>query len=390
VQAPRVQDVAAFLEQLAPLHLAEEWDNVGLLLGDREGEVQRVMTCLSVTPPVVAEAVSEAVSLIVSHHPILFRPVQRISADDTEGRMLLDLIGAGIAVYSPHTAYDSAPSGINQQLAERLGLEHTLPLRAPRHEASGTGVPPVGNASTAHQQFKLVVFVPEESLEPVSRALFNAGVGRIGEYSECSFRTTGTGTFFGSDAASPAVGQKGRREEVAEYRLELLCPHDRLAAVSAALRRAHPYEEPAFDIYPLLHESAAVPSREVGAGRYGTFTQPATASDVMQRIKQALHATHVGLVGNPDAKLATLAVACGSAGEFLPDAAHAGCDALLTGETRFHTMLEAQARGVVLLLAGHYATERFAVETLAERIRERFPQLPVHPRRSESDPLSWR
>jgi dinuclear metal center YbgI/SA1388 family protein len=392
VQVARVQDVVAFLEQLAPPALAEDWDNVGLLLGERNNEVHRVLTCLTITPPVVAEAAAEKVSLIVSHHPILFRPIQQITGDDAEGRILLDLIRAGIAVYSPHTAYDSAAAGINQQLADLLGLQDIAPLRTLHpnaNEASDTGVLAMECEPSAGRQCKLAVFVPEDSLEAVARAVFDAGAGRIGEYSECSFRTAGTGTFFGSDAATPAVGRKGRREEVAEYRLEVLCPRDRLAEITAALRRAHPYEEPAFDVYPLLDARAARKAHPSGAGRHGRFANPVTTAGLIQRIKASLKTPHVGLVGEPNAMLATLAVACGSAGEFLSDASRSGCDALLTGETRFHTLLDAQALGITLLMPGHYATERFAVETLAARIGERFPKLPVHASRSDRDPLSW-
>lgn len=388
MRAPRVQDLIDFVEKLAPLDWAEDWDNVGLLLGDREAEMQRVMTCLTVTPAAVAEAIAENVSLIVSHHPILFRPVQRITTDSIEGRMLRDLIGARVAVYSPHTAYDNAEAGINQQLAERLGLEDLAPLRNLRPAGGSTGFWSVRSDAFVARQYKLVVFVPEDAFETLARALFDAGAGRIGEYSECSFRTRGTGTFFGSDDANPAVGEKGRREEVAEYRLEALCPRERLAAVTTALRRAHPYEEPAFDVYPLVGEAVPPDGQHPGAGRHGRFATPVTTGDLIQRINRALNTSHVGHVGSPDTLLTTLAVACGSAGDFLHDAARAGCDGFLTGEARFHTCLDAQSLGITLLLPGHYATERFAVETLADRIKKRFPQVPVHASRSESDPLN--
>ena len=211
-----------FLDQFAPPVLAAPWDNVGLLLGDRAAAVQGVMTCLTVTPETAAEALESQVQLIVTHHPVLFQPVQRLTSDTAEGRMLLALIRAGVAVYSPHTAFDNTRDGINDLLARRSGLTELGPLR----RRGGPG------------QCKIVVFVPESDLGRVADAMFAAGAGSIGQYSQCSFRLLGTGTFFGSDATNPAVGQKGRREEVSEWRLEAVCPENAVDPVIAAIRRA--------------------------------------------------------------------------------------------------------------------------------------------------------
>src|SRR5262245_6910849 len=189
-----VADVTEFLGRFAPLRSAASWDNVGLLLGEEAAPVERILTCLTVTPESAAEAVDEGVQLIVAHHPILFRPTQRLTAANPEGRTLLALARAGVAVYSPHTAFDNANGGINDILAKRLGLTQVQPLR------SGERV----------SQCKFVVFVPDADLLRVSDALFAAGAGQIGQYRECSFRLAGTGTFFGSESANPTVGQKGR------------------------------------------------------------------------------------------------------------------------------------------------------------------------------------
>src|SRR5882724_11781005 len=178
-----VAAVVDYLEQLAPPELAAEWDNVGLLLGDRQAPVERVMTCLTVTPESAAEAVEAKAQLIVTHHPILFRPVKRLTTANPEGRMLLSLIRAGVAVYSPHTAFDNTRGGINDAIAHKLGLTDVTPLRR----------------SEGARQCKVVVFVPDKDLGRVSDALFAAGAGQIGEYRECSYRLAGTGTFFGTD-----------------------------------------------------------------------------------------------------------------------------------------------------------------------------------------------
>jgi dinuclear metal center YbgI/SA1388 family protein len=365
---PTVAAIAEFLEAFAPTHLAADWDNVGLLLGEQSTAVERLLTCLTVTPAVVAEAVAEQAQLIVTHHPVLFRGVKRLTDAQPEGRMLLDLIRHGVAVYSPHTAFDNTRDGINEQLAGKLGLTDVRPLRR-RNEAP---------------QCKVVVFVPDKDLGKVSDALFAAGAGRIGEYSECSYRLSGTGTFLGSAASKPTIGERGRREEVSEWRLEVVCPEARVEAMVMALRQAHSYEEPAFDVYPLR----PAPSPR-GDGRLGSLSQPAALGDVARRLKDGLGCGPVQLVGDANRLVQRVAIVCGAGGEMMMDALRRRADVFLTGEMRFHDYLAAQAQGLALLLPGHYATERFAVEELARRLQARWPDLHAWSSRRESDPVSW-
>ncbi len=362
-----VGKIIGWLEDFAPTELAASWDNVGLLLGDRNNKAKRVLTCLTVTPPVAAEAVEEKVNLIVTHHPILFKPVKRLTADHPEGRMLLSLARAGVSVYSPHTAFDNTSGGINDAIARRLGLVEVGPLR--RREAS--------------RQCKVVVFVPDKDLGRVSDALFAAGAGHIGRYSECSFRLAGTGTFFGSEASNPTVGQKGRREDVSEWRLEVVCPEYAVDRVVAAMRKAHSYEEPAFDVYPLRAGWSPL-----GEGRVGKLPQPATLADVARTLKAALSAELVQVVGDAAGKVEKVAVVCGAGGEMLSDVFRSRADLFVTGELRFHDYLAAQAQGVSLCLPGHYATERFGVEELAARLQERFDDLTVWASRRERNPVT--
>jgi hypothetical protein len=227
----------------------------------------------------------------------------------------------------------------------------------------------------------VVVFVPDSDLEKVASALFSAGAGRIGQYSECSFRLAGTGTFFGSEETKPTVGQKGRREEVEEWRLEAICPETVVDHVVAAMRKAHSYEEPAYDVYPLRPEPS-----QVGRGRLGSMTSPLTLKQLAEKAKTALGANLVQTVGNPDRPVARLAIACGAGGEFLTDALRAEADGLLTGEVRFHEALAAKAAGLALILPGHHATERCGVEELATAIQREFPALQVWASRRENDP----
>jgi dinuclear metal center YbgI/SA1388 family protein len=362
---PTVAAVVGFLERLAPPALAAEWDNVGLLLGESTVEARRIMTCLTVTPDSAAEAVAENVQLIVTHHPILFRSVKRLTDATAEGRMVLALARANIAVYSPHTAFDDADGGVNDLLAQRLGLTNVEALR--RREAGRT--------------CKIVVFTPEKDLDRVSEAMFTAGAGRIGHYSECSYRLLGTGTFFGSDAAHPAVGQKGRREQVAEWRLEAVCPEGVVSAVVSAVRRAHSYEEPAFDVYPLQPSAS-----RYGVGRIGVLPDGLSLGSLAEAVKKSLNVGLVQMVGGAERQVRRVAIACGAGGELLPDAVRAGADVLLTGEVRFHDCLAAQAQGLALVLPGHYATERCGVEDLADRLQAEWPDALVWASRRERDP----
>src|SRR5262245_14198776 len=282
---PTVADITAALDSLLPPELAADWDNVGLLLGDPKSDVRRIVTCLTVTPVVAEEAVEVGAQLIVTHHPILFRGVKRLTTATPEGRAVLALARAGIAVYSPHTAFDNANGGINDRLAARLGLTEVRPLR---HRDA----PPT---------CKIVVFVPESDLAKVSDAMFAAGAGVIGEYRECSFRLAGTGTFHGSDSANPTVGQKGRREEVSEWRLEVVCPASLVDTVVAAMRRAHSYEEPAFDVYPLR------PGRSpVGEGRVGRLSNATTLHALTETLREQLHCGPVQVVGDLERQVQTV------------------------------------------------------------------------------------
>jgi dinuclear metal center YbgI/SA1388 family protein len=365
---PLVSDVSAYLESFAPLSLAAEWDNVGLLLGDSTSEVTSILTCLTVTREVVAEAIDTRVSLIVSHHPILFRGTKNLSTHSSEGRLLWPLASHGIAVYSPHTAFDDTREGINDFLATTLNLQQIEPLR--RKESP--------------KQVKLVVFTPESDTSKVADAIFAAGGGIIGEYRECSYRLNGTGTFFASENTNPTIGQKGHREEVGEHRLEVLCPESQLPRIVQAMRQAHSYEEPAFDVYPLK----SLPGK-TGSGRVGNLRQAKPLEQLAREIKVQLQAPGVQFVGNPSRPIQRIAIACGAAGEFLADAVKSKADLFLTGEMRFHDYLAAEAQEIALILPGHYATERPAVEMLANRLAKEFPNIPVRASEREGDPVQW-
>ncbi len=370
---PALSELTACLNRLAPRRLAESWDNVGLLLGDPAWPVERVMTCLTLTPDVAAEAISSGVQLVVTHHPVMFKPVQKLTAENAEGKMLLALAQARVAVYSPHTGYDSAPQGINQQIAEALQLSDIAPLRC----------------LPAEPKYQIVVFVPRPDLGVVQQALWKAGAGQIGEYSECSFHIPGTGTFRGSATTHPTIGTPGQLEHVDEIRLEVLCQQNVLADVIRELVKAHPYEEPAYFIYPLKTDSSSD-----GVGRYGNLPssaagQPVTLATFLEQVKAVLGVTRLQYTGQLEQPVTRVGIACGAGGEFLSDARRLKCDAFVTGEARFHGLLEARSQGVALIVAGHFATEQPAMRRLGEMLSAEFPNLKVWLSHVETDPLMW-
>jgi dinuclear metal center YbgI/SA1388 family protein len=361
-----VANLCSWLETFAPLALAESWDNVGLLWGDPRTRVKRVMTCLTVTTATSNEAIREGAELVVSHHPVLFRAAKRVRADDAKGAMLLGLARAGTAVYSPHTAFDNTVGGINDTLAELLGLRDVCHLRP----------------AAARGQFKVVVFTPNADREAVLAAAFRAGAGEIGDYRECSFSTPGRGTFFGTEGTNPAIGQTGRRETVREWKIEIVCAASQLSALLHAVRASHSYEEPAIDVIP-LHAEPAGP----GPGRVGRLPKAMRLVEFASKVAKAFHSRSVQTAGDLERMVERIAIACGAGDDFIGDAARADADVLLTGEARFHQALEATELGLALVLAGHHATERPGVEALAARLGDAFPKLVVWASKDERDPL---
>jgi dinuclear metal center YbgI/SA1388 family protein len=364
-------EVLRALRTIASLELAEEWDNVGLLVEPRADVITRVMTALTITGEVARDCLKSKVDLVVSHHPVMFKPIRKMTYSSADGAVLLPLIAAGVGVYSAHTAYDNAAGGVNEQLAVLFGLNGVTGLRRPA-------------ARPTWSQVKLVTTVPVEHRERVQRAVWGAGAGGIGAYRECSFYSDGTGTFRGEEGANPAYGEAGRFEMVAESRLETICPARALAGVLAALRGSHPYEEPAIDIIPLLD-----PEPPLGTGRMGELPQPMRGGEFANLVSQRLGIMGVMAAGEIDKPIKRVGIACGAAGEFLKDAIGAGCDAFVTGEARYHDCVAAREAGVLCVVAGHDATERFAMKRLAEQIQLALPDTECWASRCEQDPLSW-
>ncbi len=348
----RLHAVLDILRRLAPEPLAEPWDRVGLQVGDPDWAVSRAMLCIDLTQSVLQEAVEAGVSLVVAYHPPIFAPLPAVTALDAKQRLILQAAQHRVAVYSPHTALDAAQGGVNDWLCEGVGQGQAQPIRV---------APP-----QAPQQYKLVTFVPHQQADALRIALAQAGAGVIGDYTHCSFGVAGGGTFLGGDTTNPTVGQRGRLECVDELRIEMVCPADRLDAVVAGLRQAHPYEEPAFDLYPLA-PPPPLPQDQVGQGRVVALDRSVTPTTLINRIKAHLGVKLLEVAVPAGLKTITRAGLCAGAGGSLLKEAGA-IQAFVTGEMRHHDVLTAMAGGVMVLLAGHTQTERPYLKTYRSRI----------------------
>jgi dinuclear metal center YbgI/SA1388 family protein len=361
----KLGDLLGTLDSVAPLRFAEGWDNVGLLAGDRGAAMERVLLTIDLTLPVVEEAQALRCDLVIAYHPPIFEGLKRIDARSPVGQALRH----GIALYSPHTALDAALGGTNDVLADMAGLLSRAPLRPVRPVTEG---------------YKLVTFVPEEHLNAVARAVWDAGGGRIGDYGQCSFRHPGEGTFHGDEGANPAVGEAGRLETVKEVRLEILVPEARISGALAALRAAHPYEEPAVDFFPTNRVEPA----PIGMGRIGPVA-PVDRSSFVGQMKEKLGVSHVLVAGPLEGVVRKVALAAGAAGDLLQAALRQGADVLVTGEVRHHDALAAAAAGMTVVCARHSCSERRALLPYRDRLAERAPQVSFFLSEVDADPFHF-
>jgi dinuclear metal center YbgI/SA1388 family protein len=348
------------------LRLAEDWDNVGCICGDPAQPVRRALLTIDVTKAVLAEASSLRCDLIVAYHPTIFSPIRRVVAGDGASGLVHEAISRRLAIFSLHTVLDLVDGGTSDVLADAIGLTERRPLQVRSPEPG---------------RFKVVTFVPAESQDRVSQVMFAAGAGQIGKYSSCSFRAPGHGSFLGGPSASPAIGQRGQLEQVEEWRLETVVDSPDLQSVIEALREVHPYEEPAYDVYPLVRPSAG------GIGRIGRLSRPATARRIVSRIKRALGVPRVLAAGLLDKMVRTAACSPGSAGDLLYEAIRSGCDLYLTGELRHHDALVADRDGIAIVCVGHSNSERPALTPLADVLHGILPSVSFGISRTDADPF---
>ncbi len=367
-----VSHIVKILEAIAPPSYAEDWDNVGLLIGSHDWRAERLLLTIDLTEAVLAEAIDVKAQMIISYHPPMFEPLKALTDMDPRQRIPLKAAMSNIAVYSPHTALDAAPGGVNDWLAEGLGPGDIRSLESCR-------------TLPESEQCKVVTYCPADVVDRLRNALASIGAGHIGEYDLCSFEIQGAGTFMSRPGARPAVGKAGVFERAEEVRLEMVCPTAALGLAVLTLREFHPYEEPAFEIYKL--ESR--PERHIGPGRRIVLDQKTSLKQIADRIKGQLGIGQLraAVRPNPTRHYQTIGVCAGAGGSFLDTAIEQGCELFLTGEMRHHRVLRAQARGCTVILTGHTNTERGYLKPLRQTLISRLPNLPVMISKRDVDPL---
>ena len=344
---PRIQQIIDFLEQIAPPALQEDYDNSGLLVGEPHAEVDKVLVSLDVTEAVVAEAVALGAGLIVSHHPIVFRPLRRITGRNEVERTVMAALRAGIGLYAIHTNLDNVAHGVNAMMCRKLGLEGMRVLRP----AKGTLA-------------KVVTFVPHSHAEVVREAMFAAGGGHIGAYDQCSFSHGGEGTFRAGAGTTPYVGSLGEQHREAETRIEMVVERWNLGRVVASMKRVHPYEEVAHDVIMLdnTHPSA-------GSGGVGTLAEPMDWDAFVTMVKSAFGAPMVRHTAPPKGSIKTVAL-CGGTGSFLlPDAIRSGADVFLSSDFKYHEFFGAEGR-ITIADIGHAEAEGGISQWLVDQLAE--------------------
>ena len=353
--ADRVADWVALVAECYPPSDAQSWDRVGLQVGAADDSVERVLVALDVTDAVLDEAAEVDAQLVLAHHPLLFRGLERLTEDTPAGRLALRAARERVAVLAAHTNYDVAARATTDPIMDALGVTDARVL-APQTDRDAEIV-------------KLTTFVPTDAADGVAAALSGAGAGVIGEYEQCTFRVSGIGTFKPSAAAQPAVGEREALNRVEEERLEVEVPRGALPAAVTALKQAHPYEEVAYDVYALVDVEGR--ARHKGLGRVGELAEPRPLRAVADILAEALPSPHLRVAGDLDAAVRRVA-ACGGAGDSLIDAARAaGADVYVTGDLRHHPVLDALGAGLALIDAGHYATEAAGLPELRRAVSER-------------------
>jgi len=367
----KIEKIAEQIEKIAPLKLAQDWDNVGLLVGDRKKEIKRILLTIDVTKEVVKEAKAKKIDLILSYHPIIWDGLKEVVADGESGPVY-DLVRLGISVYSIHTAFDVAAGGVNDLLADIVGIVDAEPIGDYVESPQGPG-------------YKVVVFVPQKDLSKVANAMFKAGAGNIGNYSHCGFTAEGQGTFKPLEGAKPTIGKKGKLEKVPEIRLESVVSADKVAAVVEAMRKSHPYETPAFDV--VRHYDI---ENKFGLGRIGSLEKATPMKTIIAKIKKVTGARAIGIIGKENRTVKTAAVCAGSCGKIVNGVIAKKCDLYLTGELKHHQALAAQEAGVTCICLSHTVSERFALKNLVKKLKKSLKNVTISISTKDADPFRWK
>ncbi|MCX6239903.1 MAG: Nif3-like dinuclear metal center hexameric protein [Bacteroidia bacterium] len=361
-----ISEIISYLESVAPPAFQESYDNAGLIIGDPETTITSALITLDVTESVIDEAIETGCELIIAHHPILFKGLKRLSGNSFVERCVIKAIKNDIAIYAAHTNLDSVMGGVNSKICEKIGLTNTRILNAAKE-----------------QLLKLVTFIPEDHLDEVREAVFAAGAGEIGKYDKCSFSTDGSGTFRGGEEANPYVGDKGEFHFEKEVRFEtILCRHSKNKVINALLK-THPYEEVAYDLYPLEN---TLP--EVGAGMIGELPGAENEIEFLSRLLEIFGCKtirHTYLLGKPVKKVAV----CGGSGGFLLSSAiAAGADIFVTADMKYHDFFDAEEK-IIIADIGHYESEQFTKELFYEILIKKFPNFALRLSEVKTNPVLY-
>lgn len=362
----KVGQIIAAIEQLAPPELQEDYDNAGLLIGDKDQPCTGVLCSLDATAGVVEEALQYRCNLIIVHHPVIFKGVKKLNGSNYTEKVVIKAIKNDVAIYAAHTNLDNILSGVNAAMAKKLSLINCTVLQ-----------PKYGLLR------KLITFAPTAKAEEVRKALFAAGAGHVGRYSECSFNTEGTGTFKAEAGADPYVGEVGKQHREAETKIEMVYPFYNERQVVKALAAAHPYEEVAYDIFTMENSYSGI-----GAGLVGELESPMAEDDFLKKLKEAFGLRvirHTAVRNRPVKKVAL----CGGAGSFLiKKAVQRGADAYVTADVKYHEFFDAEGK-LVLADIGHYESEQATVDLLYDLLVEKFPTFAVLKTRLNTNPVQY-
>ncbi len=361
-----IRNITQHLESIAPLSYQEGYDNCGLIVGNPDTEVTGVMLCLDSTEAVIDEAIEKGCNLVIAHHPIVFKGLKKFNGRNYVERTVIKAIKNDVAIYAIHTNLDHIHTGVNAKIGEKLGLQN-LKVLSPKRQLLR----------------KLVTFVPHTDADKVRDALFAAGAGHIGDYSETSYNLEGTGTFKGSEATNPHVGNKGERHQEPETRIETIFPAHLEGKIVSALIAAHPYEEVAYDIFVLENENALV-----GAGMVGELAAPVDETAFLQNIKSKLSTPmirHTALLGKPITKVAW----CGGSGSFLlQDAIRVGAQVYITGDFKYHEFFDAEDK-ILIADIGHYESEQFTPEIIHSILQKKFSNFALYFTQVNTNPINY-
>jgi dinuclear metal center YbgI/SA1388 family protein len=362
----KIKDVTRYLEEWAPLAYQESYDNSGLLTGNGAEEVRGILVTLDCTEDVVAEAIDLNCNLIVSHHPIIFKGLKKLTGANYVERTIIKAIKHDIAIYAIHTNLDNVKTGVNKKICDKIGLVNTRVLSRKNDTLN-----------------KLVTFIPKENANEVTNALYAAGAGQVGEYKNCSFQVEGQGTFMPTESTNPHIGEHNRQTEVDEVRVEVLFPENIRQNLVKALKEAHPYEEVAYYITPLLNEN-----QEVGSGMVGELPVPMEPSDFLKSLKERMDLKIIRHTSLLPKKVEKVAV-CGGSGSFLlPKAIQAKADFFITADFKYHEFFDADKR-LTIADIGHYESEVFTKELIIEVLTKKFPTFAINFSKTPTNPISY-